>query len=103
MVENNNKYHRHEWTENEDRLICSICGKEVLNLKPTANLGILEGMRKNGSKYSVRQDRRRYFFPQEWDKFISEIEDRTHKFFFLTCLHTGGRIMEVLNIRHLRY
>lgn len=59
-----------------------------------------QGVRSDGKKYTVRDDRRRYFFPQEWKKFIDAINNKKHKFFFLTCVHTGGRIMEVLNLRH---
>lgn len=54
----------------------------------------------NGSKYSIRKDRRRYFFPNEWELFIKSIKNKKHKFFFITCINTGGRIMEVLNLRY---
>ena len=53
----------------------------------------------NGVKYSIRKDRRRYFFPSEWILFINSIKNKKHKFFFITSLHTGGRIMEVLNLK----
>lgn len=62
--------------------------------------GVKIGTKSNGVKYSVRDDRRRYFFPDEWNKFIDSIKDKEHKFFFITCLHTGGRIMEVLNLKY---
>lgn len=62
--------------------------------------GLRIGTKKNGVKYSVRTDRRRYFFPDEWNVFIKEITNKEHRFFFLTCLHTGGRIMEVLNLKY---
>jgi len=62
--------------------------------------GILIGKKIDGTKYSVRLDRRRYFFPEEWNNFIKVFKNKTHKFFFLTCLHTGGRVMEVLNLKH---
>lgn len=61
---------------------------------------IIKKKNKLGKDYSIRLDRRRYFFPNEWELFISSINNKQHKFFFITCLHTGGRIMEVLNLKH---
>ena len=61
---------------------------------------IIKKTNKKGIEYSVRADRRRYFFPNEWIKFINSIKNKKHRFFFITCLHTGGRIMEVLNLRY---
>ena len=55
---------------------------------------------KQGKSYSVRKDRRRYFFPNEWEEFISTFKNKEHRFFFLTLLHSGARIMEAL---HLKY
>lgn len=56
---------------------------------------------KRGTRgYTVRHDRRRYFFPNEWNDFIKTFTNRKHKLFFLTALHTGGRVMEVLNLKY---
>jgi len=71
-----------------------------LELKPSSKEGVSIGITSKGKKYSVRNDRRRYFFPDEWNNFINTIKNKEHKFFFITLLHTGGRIMEVLNLRH---
>ena len=71
-----------------------------LELKPTDRKGIREGIMKDGRKLSVREDRRRYFFPDEWEEFISKIKNKEHKFLFITLLHTGARIMEALNLKH---
>lgn len=73
--------------------------KKHLTLRPYLE-GLRIGTRTDGRDYSVRDDRRRYFFPDEWNLFIKEVKDKEHKFFFITCLHTGGRIMEVLNLKH---
>jgi len=62
--------------------------------------GLRIGRKSDGKTYSVRDDRRRYFFPDEWEAFIKQFKNREHKFFFITMLHTGGRIMEVLNLRY---
>jgi len=96
----NKKYHRHDYETVENFLICKECGKKILNLKQTEKNDLLIGVKRNGSNYSVRTDRRRYFFPEEWMLFINQIKNKEHKFFFITCLHTGGRIMEILNLRH---
>lgn len=73
--------------------------KKRLTLTPISK-GLREGIKENGVKYTVREDRRRYFFPQEWENFIKEIKNKQRRFFFLTALHTGARIMEVLNLKH---
>jgi len=73
--------------------------KERLSLT-SINDNLRVGIRKDGRKYTVRNDRRRYFFPKEWEEFISKVNNKEHKFFFITLLHTGGRIMEVLNLKH---
>jgi len=93
------KGHRHDYSEVGNYLICN-CGKKILNLKKTEEEGRLVGIKKDGKSYSVRTDRRRYFFPDEWIEFIKTVTDKKHKFFFITLLHTGARIMEALNLKH---
>ncbi len=95
----NRKSHRHDYKVVKNYLVCK-CGKKILNLEECEEEGLLIGKKKNGSKYTVRTDRRRYFFPGEWTNFIKQFKNKKHRFFFITCLHTGGRIMEVLNLRH---
>jgi len=73
---------------------------EKLKLERTSVEGMLEGVRKDGKKYSVRTDRRRYFFPNEWKSFIKQFENKQHKLFFILLLHTGARIMEALNLKY---
>jgi len=62
--------------------------------------GIVVGKRSNEIKYSKRLDLHRYFFPDEWENFLNKIKNKKHKFFFITALHTGGRSMEILNLKH---
>ena len=52
----------------------------------------------DGKPYSVRKSRSRYFFPNEWEKFINTFVNEKHSMFFSTMLNTGGRPMEVLNL-----
>lgn len=93
------KMHRHNYIEQGNFLVCE-CGKKILNLKPTKKDDLLIGERKDGTKYSVRTDRRRYFYPHEWNEFISKVQNKEHRFLFLTLLHTGARIMEALNLKY---
>lgn len=95
-----NKYHKHNYQEKNNLLVCTICGKKVLRLARSNKEGLMVGRKKDGTNYSVRNDRRRYFFPHEWEEFISKFKNPKHKFFMITLLHTGARIMEALNIKH---
>ena len=70
-----------------------------LSLSPI-NEDLRIGTKSDGVKYTVRNDRRRYFFPKEWNDFINQFKNKEHRFFMLALIHTGGRIMEVLNLRH---
>ena len=70
-----------------------------MELKPTNEEGIRVGYRKDGQKYSVRESRKRYFFPHEWRLFEKQFKNKKHRFFFLTLLNTGARAMEALHLR----
>jgi len=94
------EYHRHDYEKVGTNLVCKICGKKKLYLNKTKEENIFIGERSDGKKYTVRNDRRRYFFPGEWKEFISKFTNKEHKFFMITLLMTGGRIMEVLNLKH---
>ena len=66
-------------------------------IKETEDYALME--KKSGMKYLVRKDRHRYFFPEEWTKFIDSITNLKHKLFFECCLFTGGRVMEILHLK----
>ena len=56
----------------------------------------------DGTPYSVRQDKSRYFYPEEWDKFYNALkESRRPLFDFL--MNTGCRIDEALHIRPMDF
>lgn len=74
--------------------------KRRMKLVDSDKEGIKIGTNIKGIKVQLRQDLRRYFFPDEWLSFINQFKNKEHKFFYLTLLHTGGRIMEVLNLRY---
>ena len=60
--------------------------------------GLYVGIKSNGTKYSVRKDRHRYFFPEEWIRFLNSIKE-DKRILFETLLQTGARIEEALNLK----
>ncbi len=59
-------------------------------------LGI--GIKSDGRSYSVREDRSRYFWPEEWFQFIELIKESKRPIFEI-AIGTGGRIDEMLHIK----
>ena len=92
--------HQHEYIEDKNHYRCKHCDKTKLILK-SINDEVKQGIKKDGKKYSVRNDRTRYFFPYEWNKFYNSLKNEKHKMLFLTLIHTGARIMEALHLRPL--
>lgn len=71
--------------------------QERLSLTPLYE-GVQQGIKSNGIKYSVRDDRSRYFWPEEWLKFFESIKSEKQPIY--DCLiNTGARIEEALNIQ----
>jgi len=85
--------------------------KHSLSLRPVYEDGklidgIKIGIKSNGKKYTVRDYRNRYFFPDEWNEFFEKI-NLEKNFIFEVLINTGARIEEALciktnNIRHDR-
>lgn len=70
--------------------------KERLSLTRLSE-GIQIGIKKDGKKYTVRDDRSAYFFPERWIIFFDTIKSEKQPVF--DCLiNTGARIEEALNI-----
>lgn len=90
--------HNHKWIEKEDFIVCEICGKSKLKFKDTEIQDLKQGIRKDGVIYTKRVDRRRFFYPDEWRKFIAALKDR-HKPIFEFMFNTGARINEAIHIR----
>jgi len=83
----------------EQEKTVKINKSKSLSLTPVPGKeGLFIGVKSNGTKYSVRSDRHRYFYPLEWIKFISFVKDE-RKILFETLLQTGGRIEEILNLK----
>jgi integrase len=102
MVDTN--HCNHEWIESSNKIICKLCKQERLKLKATDQEGIKVGIRDDGRSYTVRDTRNRYFFPDEWIKFMDEMKEDS-KMIFETLLMTGARIEECLRIKvkHIRW
>jgi integrase len=62
------------------------------------NPNIKSLMRSSGRSYSVRSNRDRFFFPDEWMKFIDNSKSR-QKFTFEFLINTGSRINEARNVK----
>lgn len=60
------------------------------------NIKIIE--RSDGKKYSVRSNRDRFFFPDEWMKFIDNSKSK-QVFIFTFLINTGARINEARNVK----
>ena len=60
--------------------------------------GLFKAIRSDGRTYHIRQDRHRYFYPDEWNTFYSNVYPK-HKLLFETLIQSGARISEALNIR----
>ena len=53
---------------------------------------------KDGRSYTVRSNRDRFFFPDEWGKFFDKAKKR-QKFTFKFLINTGARINEARNVK----
>jgi integrase len=73
-----------------------------LQLEPTKMQGLKMGTRKDGSTYSVRDDRSSYFYPSQWLDFINVV-NKDRQMIFKTLIGTGARIDEALNIKPDHY
>jgi len=54
--------------------------------------------RSNGRKYSVRNNRDRFFFPDEWCAFYDQLREK-QKVTFEFLINTGARIMEAQHVQ----
>lgn len=59
---------------------------------------LFEGVLKDGRKYSVRENRDRFFFPDEWMNFFDKLKT-AQKMTFEILINTGARYNEAFNIK----
>ena len=57
-----------------------------------------EKLRSNGRKYTIRANRNRFFFPDEWMVFYDNLKPK-QKITFHILINTGARIMEAQHIQ----
>lgn len=72
--------------------------KKKLDLKPTEHEGLKVGIQSNGRRYTVRDFRHRFFYPQEWLDFLEQVNPKK-KPIYDVLINTGARINEALHIR----
>ena len=70
---------------------------KLKNLK-VINETLREGIRRGGSKYSIRTNRDRFFYPHEWCKFYDSLRPQQQPVFHF-LINTGARINESINVR----
>lgn len=90
--------HRHDYQKFGNELICS-CGKRKLAFEPTETPGIVVGIKSDGNKYTLRQNKMRYLFPDEWRRFEATFKNEKHLLLYYTLLFTGARIMEAIHLK----
>lgn len=73
--------------------------QEVTSLStvPKADTKIIT--RKDGTPYSVRNNRDRFLYPHEWMKFLDDLTKPKHKMTFEILMGTGARINECIHIK----
>lgn len=73
--------------------------KHHLDLEDTEHPDLKIGLQKNGRKYSVRTNRKRFFFPNELNKFVDALETDNQRIDFDVLINTGARYNEAKNIK----
>ena len=68
------------------------------NKKELMNSDIKIINRRNGRSYSVRNNRKRFFYPNEWMKFYDALNNK-QKISFDVLVGTGARINEAIHIK----
>jgi len=78
--------------------IVQIEKKIPMVLKETSQAGLKIGIKKDGSKYVVRDNRDRFFFPNEW-MVLFDILKKSQKMPFDFLINTGCRLNEALHVK----
>ena len=63
------------------------------------NEGIRQIIRKDGTNYTIRNNRKRVFTPDEWNLFYSTLKYKREKLTFTFLINTGARINEARNVK----
>ena len=86
--------HKHEWKETETHKVCS-CGATKLLIKQTDDEGRLQGTRKDGKIYSVREHRMSWIKPDEWLEVMKALNSKRARLTASLLINTGARINEI--------
>jgi integrase len=70
-----------------------------LSLSQSQHNDVMAGTRKNGTLYSVRNNRDRFFYPHEWMNFYDVGLRDNQKMTFDFLINTGARINEAINVK----
>jgi integrase len=70
-----------------------IKDNHFINQRQTKNI-----VRNNGRNYTIRSNRDRFFYPDEWMVFYDNLKDK-QKITFRLLINTGARINEIRNIK----
>ena len=73
--------------------------KNTLDLESTEKDGLKVGTQSNGKKYSVRDNRDRFFYPDEWNKFFAALKNDNQRATFDMLINTGARINEANHVK----
>jgi integrase len=65
-----------------------------LELQKTSIEGLLQGVKSDGKKYSVRENRMGYFMPDDWLRFFNTLKSKKAKLTADVLIQTGCRINE---------
>ena len=71
----------------------------TLELQDTEHPELKVGYQKNGRKYSVRTNRKRFFFPLEWKLFLKNLDNKNQARCFDILINTGARYNECKHIK----
>ena len=71
----------------------------TLELKDTEHQELKVGIKSNGQKYSVRTNRKRFFYPSKYNDFVKCLASPKQKLSFDILINTGCRYNEGFNIR----
>ena len=82
-------YMEDEYTKSDKKLELKESGKE----------GLKTGKLSNGRNYSVRDNRKRYFFPNEWYDFMKTLTTEKQKITADMLINTGARITEAKSVK----
>lgn len=70
-----------------------------LQLTQTDKEGLKQGIKSDGRKYSVRDNRDRFMYPNEWNDFYNVLVEKRQRITFNILMGTGCRINEARNIK----